>query len=263
MAILAIAGRMNSGKDTVGKIIQYLTHTKNNRMSFESFCLLEERWYNYDDFEIKKFAGKLKQMVCILLGCTMEQLEDREFKEKELGEKWDKLKVVFSDGFDENTMIVETNFDFSTFKDAKGRIAYIHSKEVIKLTPRKILQLLGTECVSTIIHSNAWTNALFIDYKPYLGDMKLVYPNWIITDLRFPNELQAIKDRGGITIRVNRSLLGKLQPIERGNYKIPNAYHISETALDAATFDYTIDNNGTIKELIEKVKHILIKEKII
>ena len=39
--------------------------------------------------------------------------------------------------------------------------------------------------------------------------------------------------------------------------------HISETALDDAKFDYVIENNGTIEELIEQVKKILIKEKII
>ena len=39
--------------------------------------------------------------------------------------------------------------------------------------------------------------------------------------------------------------------------------HISETALDNAEFDYVIDNNGTIEELIKQVKKILIKEKII
>ena len=39
--------------------------------------------------------------------------------------------------------------------------------------------------------------------------------------------------------------------------------HPSETALDDYQFDYVIDNNGTIEELIEKVKVILIKEKLI
>jgi len=39
--------------------------------------------------------------------------------------------------------------------------------------------------------------------------------------------------------------------------------HLSETALDNYSFDYTIDNNGTIEELIIKVKEILIKEKLI
>ena len=39
--------------------------------------------------------------------------------------------------------------------------------------------------------------------------------------------------------------------------------HISETALDNAKFDYVIENDGTIEELIEQVKKILIKEEII
>ena len=46
--------------------------------------------------------------------------------------------------------------------------------------------------------------------------------------------------------------------------KIPRVEpHPSETALDNHSFDYTIDNNGTIEELIEKVREILIKEKVI
>ena len=39
--------------------------------------------------------------------------------------------------------------------------------------------------------------------------------------------------------------------------------HPSETALDDAEFDYEIINDGTIEDLIEKVKEILIKENII
>lgn len=38
---------------------------------------------------------------------------------------------------------------------------------------------------------------------------------------------------------------------------------ISETELDNAKFDYVIDNNNTVEDLIEKIKQILIKEKII
>jgi hypothetical protein len=89
-----------------------------------------------------------------------------------------------------------------------------------------------------------------------------LYPNWIVTDMRFPNELEAIKNREGITIRVNRDIRCKdgLADIVG---RMKEEQHPSETALDDATFDYTIDNNGTIEELIEKVKEILIKKKII
>jgi hypothetical protein len=44
---------------------------------------------------------------------------------------------------------------------------------------------------------------------------------------------------------------------------MPLSYHPSETALDDAKFDYEIINDGEIVDLIEKVKTILIKEKII
>ena len=35
---------------------------------------------------------------------------------------------------------------------------------LVKLTPRKLLQLLGTDCGRDIIHPNIWVNALFADY---------------------------------------------------------------------------------------------------
>ena len=85
----------------------------------------------------------------------------------------------------------------------------------------------------------------------------LQYPLWCITDMRFPNELEAIKNRNGITIRINRGL------VERTGKLIQEPEHISETALNNAKFDYVIENDGTIEELLNKVKKILINEKII
>jgi hypothetical protein len=137
--------------------------------------------------------------------------------------------------------------------------------EIQKMTPRLLLQLLGTECGRNIIHPNIWINALFSEYVKKENikinssvdeiPVKFNYPKWIITDCRFPNELQAVKDRGGITIRVNRKW--KRDPIINTNN------HPSETALDNAEFDYVIDNSGGFESLIKEVKKILIKEKII
>jgi hypothetical protein len=33
------------------------------------------------------------------------------------------------------------------------------------LTPRRMLQLLGTDCGRNIIHPNIWVNATMVDYK--------------------------------------------------------------------------------------------------
>jgi hypothetical protein len=56
--------------------------------SFSDFAKETSFGKNQSGFEIKKYADKLKDFVCILIGCTREQLEDQEFKEKELGEEW-------------------------------------------------------------------------------------------------------------------------------------------------------------------------------
>ena len=88
------------------------------------------------------------------------------------------------------------------------------------------------------------------------------YPNWIITDLRFPNEAKAVEKRGGITIRVNRPYT------TTGGNGIPatfsqTQFHPSETALDNHKFDYVIDNDDSLSDLVDKVREILIKEKVI
>ena len=104
-------------------------------------------------------------------------------------------------------------------------------------------------------------------------------PKWIITDTRFPNEVDAIKREGGLLIRINRNYnrdctyCGKtIREQHKGCSEIscyrqfnPNlSTHISETALDNYNkFDYVIDNDGTIEDLINKIRVILIDNKLI
>lgn len=125
------------------------------------------------------------------------------------------------------------------------------------MTFRDLLQKLGTEVMRDGLHKDVWVNALFSDYKPFIySDIGgFEYPSWVITDTRFPNEFNAIKERGGINIRVVRPDMHSLQDM------LPS--HPSETALDEYSFDYEIINNGTLEDLVEKVKVILIKEGIL
>lgn len=276
--VIGISGKIGSGKDTIGTIIKYLIVEEQRKLNNrESLGKFNSEWvyntYEEVNFEIKKFADKLKDIVCLLIGCTKEQLEDREFKEKELGEEWWYYQV-------------------DSYKGKSDIFPYIGASKHIqdgckltKLTPRKLLQLLGTDAGRNIIHPNIWVNALFTKYRPIpakIEDLKegediltkeWKVPNWVITDMRFPNELKAVKDRDGITIRVNRdwrlSALSAMKHEKNDGSEFLDddlqrvEEHSSETALDNAEFDYVIDNNGTIEELIKKVRQILIKEKII
>jgi hypothetical protein len=169
--------------------------------------------FSYEvNWEIKKFAGKLKQIASIITGVTVDKFEDQEFKKTNMPECWDKPQQ-------------------------SGRY-----KALKPMTYRQFLQELGTNAMRDNLHSNVWVSALFSDYN--------TSSRWIITDTRFHNELEAVKSIGGITIRVVRP------DIKQDN-------HPSETALDDAEFDYTVINDGSIEDLVVKIRRILIKERII
>lgn len=231
--LIGISGKMGSGKDTLSLIINYIA----DNFAPESIADWEQPVGEFT-YKNKKYSEKLKYMVCFLIGCTRSDLEDREFKETELGEEWNGL------------------------------------------TPRKLMQLLGTEAGRQIIHPNIWVNALFADYKSGYVEQGVGwieteddYPNWIITDVRFPNEAQAIKDRGGIMIRVNRNKQcgscenhftskGDCPHCESGNWVHGNidSDHASETALDDYDgFDYVIENDSdSMLDLVNLVRELKI-----
>ena len=245
--LIGISGHIGSGKDTVGAIIKYLTDPLAENKTFQEWY---DDGFSASEWQIKKFAGKLKAMVCLLIGCTLEQLEDNDFKNTPLGNDW--LNIFYEkDG--RKFLVEDSHLDIS--QDEK-----LYKKEM--LTPRIILQRLGTEAGREIIHPFIWCNALFADYVPIIYRTEMpqrtsgffdnyVYPKWIITDMRFPNEKTAIEKRGGITIRISR----------KGN---PVGNHASETALDDnQKWDYGILNDGSIEDLIEQVRGILIHAKIL
>jgi len=284
--IIGISGKALNGKDTVTNIIQWLIlkEEKDVEIALEDF----EKYSKASDWKNVKFADKLKDMVCLLLGCTREQLEDPIFKETKLGEEWVKYKLSYTSysrlSYGDCPEYCEKYFcsKEEAIEYIKGDLeVYQSSIEIskVELTPRLLLQLLGTDCGRNIIHPNIWVNATFAnfadkeewfrketgltrteyiiknghssEYKALNEQFFKSLPNWVISDVRFPNEAKAIKDRDGILIRSNRNIESE-------------SIHESETALDKYNdWDYIIENNGTIDELIIKVKEILIKEKII
>lgn len=96
--IIGISGKINSGKDTVAAIIQYLIwknkvekgEKTNLHYTFKDFTNSKFGGNTLSNWEIKKFADKLKDIVCLLIGCTREQLEDRGIKSLSLQELVDK-----------------------------------------------------------------------------------------------------------------------------------------------------------------------------
>ena len=270
--IIGINGRVGSGKDTVGRVIQYLIRDKQND-GFSSNVTLEETLKltvsdpYHSGWEIKKYAAKLKQIASLLTGIPVEKFEDQEFKKSLMSEVWEQLvpatkkNVKFKDlskAIEEGCIFDSTTAPLCgiTSTGSSGVYTRVTTPEkLVKYTVRGFLQRLGTEAIRDGIHPNTWVNALFADYNT--GEFwpeaawPDKYPNWIITDCRFPNEAQAIKDKGGIVIRVTRpgENLADLHP--------------SETSLDSWTFDFVLDNSGTIAQLKDNVAFFLHTNKLL
>jgi hypothetical protein len=187
------------------------------------------------EWVIKKWAGKLKQVASLLTGIPKHKFEDQEFKKTLLGPEWGTVTLTPL-----NSIPVFADIEFNSL-----------------MSVRDFLQKLGTDGLRDGLHENVWVNALMADYKPidYNDDVQPEPPNWIITDMRFPNEFDAVKKRGGITIYVHRPDTHSLQSMI--------GVHESETALDNHQFDYAIINHGSIEDLVKVVRDILINERII
>jgi hypothetical protein len=260
--IIGISGKIHSGKDTVGKMIQYftfssagVTFTLNQWIAITNTNNVKNQFI--PAFQIQKFADALKNIVCILIGCTREQLEDEDFKNSHLSYEWGRI--------------------------IKG--------EATTYTVREVLQIVGTDLLRIQFHKDTWINALFSKYKQefkynpwYIGkgiydvtendeiQHPPMYPKWIITDVRFPNEADTIRANGGLLIRINRSgnylknhdysTLDKID-LENTAKQVVKAEHPSETALDNYHFDYTIENTSSIEDLATDVYIVLKKENII
>ena len=274
--LVGISGKMGSGKNLVCTIIQGLTAAKKHNIENLSFEWIKKYYIN-SIWEQKAFASKLKQTASLLTGIPVEKFEDQEFKNTPIGEDW--LVHWYIDRVGQKHL---------TLSAEEAIMADGRDSGQDLLTPRLLLQIIGTECIRDKVHPNAWVNALFADYKYEIHRSEVstraagfidqhVYPNWIITDMRFPNELEAVKSKGGITIRVNRPKNdldnhkdcvktedGYCIQSENNYCKGSCKYeHPSEASLDSATFDFVINNDKDIKHLINEVKKILEKLSII
>jgi hypothetical protein len=127
------------------------------------------------------------------------------------------------------------------------------------LTPRWILQYWGTEVCRQGFHDDIWIAS--VENK-----MRKTTDNIVISDVRFPNEIQAIHNAGGKVIWVQRGELPSWH-IMAGKANNGDTFaaeklkalgvHASETAWVGRDIDYTIQNNSSIDDLFEQIKNLV------
>jgi hypothetical protein len=188
---------------------------------------------NIHQFRRESFANTLKDAVSAVFGWDRELLEGRTRQSREWREQVD--------------------------------IWWAERLNMPTLTPRWVLQYWGTEVVRKGFHNDTWIASLENKLRKSKDDI-------VISDCRFPNEIKALKQAGGIVVRVHRGPDPEwcqfAETVNGGsdansewswaktqldNFKI----HDSETAWVGTKFDAVIDNNGTMDHLFKQVNDLV------
>ncbi len=210
--IIGIAGRKGAGKDTAANV------------------LVEEAGYVNVKYAtgIKSIARAFFDRLFSNEGETLTpeqlyELTDGSRKEEPL----ELLKLKGNNAF---RQFMEEHSDL-LFGIFQVDIRTLDVPEFKGTTSREFQQFIGTEVGRNLVSNSVWTDAGLRDAEQF--------EKAVISDVRFPNEVDAIHEKGGIVIRVER------------DQAVANEFsnHPSETAIDTLAVDVVIDNNHTINDL--------------
>ena len=116
-------------------------------------------------------------------------------------------------------------------------------KEVLNKTwnmsPRKIIQLLGTECGRAIFGEDVWVKRAFVELEYYKNELGIIF-----SDVRFDNEADMIRSKGGFIINVVND---NVEEVEE---------HSSESGITPHTTDVLIYNNHDKESLYRGIDSI-------
>jgi len=176
---------------------------------------------NLHEFRRESFAGNLKDSMCAIFGWNREMLEGRSKSSREWREQVD---LWWSE-----------------------RLGIPH------LTPRWILQHVGTDIIRGQFHDDMWLASLENKLRKTDDDI-------VISDVRFKNEVAMLRKLGAICIEVTRggrpdwyntALDGNVSMLEK--LKV----HRSEYDWVGTNFDHVLDNNGSLDELYAQVELLI------
>lgn len=184
---------------------------------------------NFHEFRRESFANTLKDAVSAVFGWDRTMLEGRTKEAREWREK----------------------VDF-WWSNRLGR----------QITPRWVLQYWGTEVCRKGFHDDIWIASLE-------NKLRHSRDNVVISDCRFPNEIDSIRKAGGKIVWVKRGELPSWYNLAIDANKGINlavqelkriGIHASETAWVGTDFDHEIDNNGSIDQLYHQVQTLFIDQ---
>jgi hypothetical protein len=235
LLIVCASGKKRSGKNTLVNFIAASFLKRNGNIKdfkINKLGLIEARkndhWFTVEEGEFNtvfgngeirlySFADCLKEFCIDVLGLTHEQCYGTEEQKNSLTQ----LK----------------------FEDMPSKLYNMDSvAQRGFMTARQVLQYFGTDIIRNMC-DNAWVNATINKIRRDAATYHIKLA--LITDARFPNEINTINEIGGKTIRLLRDVAGK-------------DVHVSETVLDdypRDKFSLVIDNrNMSVDEQCDFIK---------
>lgn len=119
------------------------------------------------------------------------------------------------------------------------QLGYVEAKKNPEV--RRLLQALGTEVGRDMIGANTWVNVARDRITEAVEAGKRV----VITGIRFPNEVQVMRDLGAELVWINR-------PGHKSDEATTN--HSSENSVTKEDFDIVVANTGSLQELYQRVE---------
>ena len=174
-------------------------------------------------FEKISFASHLKDVTSVMFGWDRNLLEGDTDESREFREEVDPF-----------------------WSDKLGR----------KFTPRLALQLMGTEVGRNVFGESLWVDALE-------NKTRNVDENYVITDVRFQNEIDWIRSRKGILIEIRRGKLPLWYKVaDKANngcehsLKVMKDIEIHESEwkwIGRQNVDHVIRNDGSLDDLEQNI----------
>lgn len=206
--IIGFAGNIGSGKDTssrllIGmcaatfKVITDFVMTEDGRVSVNGI-VKDENLLCPNIAKNYKFATALKEFCGKVFDIDIERTNtDKQYKDSLTKVRWEDFPGFTTDWFLYNSLNKFIARKQKTDSNLGNLPLQYHEPGF--MTVREVLQYFGTEIVRKM-HSDAWVNATMYDIKkenPVFA---------FISDARFTNEFKAIKDNGGILVKLTRCI---------------------------------------------------------
>lgn len=190
--IIGLTGPAGSGKDTVGLLVKKLTG-------------YSPRVRELSGVKLYSFAYPVYRLATLILNSTIEDFQNRSTKEIDMWmpvtqkslEKaasfWNKIGLNDYEDFSYIWPIFEEHILFKNATEITTVNVNPNSNEEVLywvlISPRKILQLVGTELGRDMLDQDVWPNTLAKRMKKDLPEIA------IITDVRFNNEGDFVENR--------------------------------------------------------------------